>query len=490
MKTIKSLLCITLLIGGIFASSLLLGTKTEITTKAASNTTPPPAAINQIFPDANLAEIIRQTLNKSSVTDQVTQADLDWIKELSGGSSNIIDISGIEHLTNLNILNLADNQISDISPLANLTNLNNLYLDSNQISDISSLAPLTKLQSLYLMNNRINDISPLTNLTHLSNLYLDNNQINDINPIANLANLQFFDLTRNQISDINPLANLTNLIYISISNNQISDITPLHNLGNLQYLYLSNNQISDITPLYNLGNLQYLYLSNNQISDITPLANLANLIFFTLDSQTITLPSIQRTNDLTIENKVIDTAGSSITPTTISDGGTYNAPMIHWFNLPSTQSSVSYNFNTNITIGTFSGQVIQPLLEAYIVTYDIATNGGEGIAPESQTVLFDTLIPEPNAPAKSGHIFTGWYTAATGGDKWDFATNKMPANNITLYAQWTPINQNDSSSNNNEEPLLPQTGQNDWFILLGFFALISGAAVLFIKQKNTNKHSL
>ncbi|MGJ6532514.1 InlB B-repeat-containing protein, partial [Listeria monocytogenes] len=44
---------------------------------------------------------------------------------------------------------------------------------------------------------------------------------------------------------------------------------------------------------------------------------------------------------------------------------------------------------------------------------------------------------EPTAPTKQGYTFDGWYDAETGGNKWDFKTMKMPANDVTLYAHFT-----------------------------------------------------
>ncbi|MGL4589293.1 MAG: InlB B-repeat-containing protein, partial [Mycoplasmatales bacterium] len=41
-------------------------------------------------------------------------------------------------------------------------------------------------------------------------------------------------------------------------------------------------------------------------------------------------------------------------------------------------------------------------------------------------------------PTKTGYTFNGWNTAVDGkGKTWNFATDKMPAKNITLYAQWS-----------------------------------------------------
>ncbi|MGC9268491.1 InlB B-repeat-containing protein, partial [Listeria ivanovii] len=50
---------------------------------------------------------------------------------------------------------------------------------------------------------------------------------------------------------------------------------------------------------------------------------------------------------------------------------------------------------------------------------------------------YDSLIPEPTSPTKEGYTFKGWYDAKTGGKKWDFTADKMPASNLTLYAQFT-----------------------------------------------------
>ncbi|TYV67284.1 BspA family leucine-rich repeat surface protein [Listeria monocytogenes] len=58
---------------------------------------------------------------------------------------------------------------------------------------------------------------------------------------------------------------------------------------------------------------------------------------------------------------------------------------------------------------------------------------------EQQTVLFDELISEPTTPTKDGYLFTGWYDSPTGGNKWDFSADKMPAKNVELYAHFKEL---------------------------------------------------
>jgi uncharacterized repeat protein (TIGR02543 family)/LPXTG-motif cell wall-anchored protein len=66
--------------------------------------------------------------------------------------------------------------------------------------------------------------------------------------------------------------------------------------------------------------------------------------------------------------------------------------------------------------------------------YEVTFNDEGKINKE--TVTFDELLNEPTMPVKTGYTFDGWYDQATGGTKWNFATDKMPAENITLYARY------------------------------------------------------
>ena len=62
------------------------------------------------------------------------------------------------------------------------------------------------------------------------------------------------------------------------------------------------------------------------------------------------------------------------------------------------------------------------------VTFD--SDGGSGVA--AQTVVFGGTATEPDAPAKDGYTFAGWYL---GGEAYTF-TETVTAH-ITLIAQWT-----------------------------------------------------
>ena len=115
------------------------------------------------IPDANLKAAIEAELGISDPT----AADMLGMTQLMVEWSNVSDVTGLEHATDLIGLSLAGNQISDLSPLSGLTNLLWLYLPWNQISDLSPLSGLNNLDWLLLGHNQISDVSALSGLTNM-----------------------------------------------------------------------------------------------------------------------------------------------------------------------------------------------------------------------------------------------------------------------------------------------------------------------------------
>ncbi len=68
----------------------------------------------------------------------------------------------------------------------------------------------------------------------------------------------------------------------------------------------------------------------------------------------------------------------------------------------------------------------------YLVTFD--THGGSLVS--SQLVTYGELASEPSDPTRYGHIFEGWFTAASGGTEWDFAVDTI-GGATTIHAQWS-----------------------------------------------------
>ncbi|TLG72686.1 InlB B-repeat-containing protein [Culicoidibacter larvae] len=117
-------------------------------------------------------------------------------------------------------------------------------------------------------------------------------------------------------------------------------------------------------------------------------------------------------------------------PAATATGYTFNG----WFTTSTGGSKVAFPY----TVGTLDTTLYaQYTANKYVLSYDIATNGGQGTAPANEQVTYNTLATLPAVPVKTGYTFVGWFDAASGGTQWNFSTNKMPANDVKLYAQFT-----------------------------------------------------
>ena len=72
-----------------------------------------------------------------------------------------------------------------------------------------------------------------------------------------------------------------------------------------------------------------------------------------------------------------------------------------------------------------------------INTYKVTFHPNNIDKDSTVSVDYGSLIEVPSVSAKTGYTLEGWYTDDLLTNKWDFATDTMPAENIDLYANWT-----------------------------------------------------
>ena len=150
------------------------------------------------MPDPALREAVRETLGIPADIP-LTQAYVqEHLVGLNVSDKGIVNLTGLEHATDLQFLVLIRNDIHDLSPLSGITGLVFIDLGGNQISDLSPLAGLVNLEVLKLGGNQIRDVSPLAGLVNLKELVLSYNQIADISPLAGLANLENLRIRNNE----------------------------------------------------------------------------------------------------------------------------------------------------------------------------------------------------------------------------------------------------------------------------------------------------
>ena len=161
--------------------------------------------------------------NFRACVEETEFTHIEQFKILVCTNKNIVDLAGIEQLTDLTTLTLDINNIVDFSPLAALENVNTLSITNNNISDLSSFPLMPGLTTLVLFSNAITDITPLANNPQLLNLAVSNNQISDSTQFSFISNLQSLTVQNNMIEDISGLSAMTELLALDASDNQIND---------------------------------------------------------------------------------------------------------------------------------------------------------------------------------------------------------------------------------------------------------------------------
>ena len=178
---------------------------------------------NVEIPDANLRQRIKNALRQQPLNpgagDLVPCDQLQQLRTLLASAANIHSIEGLEHAIGLRTLDLSRNAaLNDLTPLSNLTQLQSLNLSQDNLVDISVLGNLTGLVGLELGLNAIRDIRALAFLDQLTSLGLYKNRVTDLRPLLGMSSL------RNPIAIVAVSANPLDLSEMSRSRQTIDTL--------------------------------------------------------------------------------------------------------------------------------------------------------------------------------------------------------------------------------------------------------------------------
>lgn len=239
-------------------------------------------------------------------------------KDSSFGSvrGNIIDLSDLAQMVNLEELALCNQKIEDISGLKELP-LKKLYLSKNMITDFSVLLNLIDLDTLCIMENPAENLSVIGKCTGILRLNIQGMNLTDIDFLKNLS-LDYLDMSNVEVKnnifeplaemkkldtlcmcDVNeaaaetlsqmstlkalfmwgdstilenlkPLKGMTQLETLAFTT-QISSLEGIEQFPSLNFLSVSFSLVKDLSPVTGAKNLQVIDISNADIKNFEPL---------------------------------------------------------------------------------------------------------------------------------------------------------------------------------------------------------------------------
>lgn len=143
----------------------------------------------------------------------------------------------------------------------------------------------------------------------------------------------------------------------------------------------------------------------------------------TFDSQSATTPASPTSKTVTSPATTVVTLPTPPIKTTYYFAGWWTG-----INGTGTEFTATTAVTGNITVYAYWST--SPV---YTVTFD--SQGGTAVDARHVTSPATTVVTLPTAPTKTGYIFGGWYTAASGGGTAFIATTTVAAD-ITVYAKW------------------------------------------------------
>ncbi len=205
-------------------------------------------------------------------------------------TNTVKDISGLEHFTSLEVLNLKFHRVPDVSPIEKLSTLTALNLGENPIGslDLSALGNLTDLRlygtniqelnlaaapeikTLYLQRTSLTSLD-LSVLKNLEQAFINQAKLTELNA-SGLSKLTRLDAVENNLTEAN-ISDCQELMELYLNNNSLTEIT-LSGLPKLMRLNLYSNHLKSL-DLTDLPFLMWLFVFDNQLEAIDLSGNVA-----------------------------------------------------------------------------------------------------------------------------------------------------------------------------------------------------------------------
>ncbi|KAK4686278.1 protein NUD1, partial [Tremellales sp. Uapishka_1] len=169
-----------------------------------------------------------------------------------------------EFLPKLDEVNLNDNAISYLSGIP--STVRTLHVAGNRLSSLTSVDHLRNLQYLDISRNQLDSVSQLECLTHLRELKADGNMVTSLEGIIQMDCLIKLSCRDNQIDSLDlGKVNWSKMESLDLANNKISTLKDVHRLSSLASLTLDGNALREISPSSPMTHVRILRISDNDI---------------------------------------------------------------------------------------------------------------------------------------------------------------------------------------------------------------------------------
>ncbi|EFH48158.1 leucine-rich repeat family protein [Arabidopsis lyrata subsp. lyrata] len=212
---------------------------------------------------------LRQNLIDDSAVEPLSHWDaLSDLEVLVLRDNKLAKVPDINIFTKLLVFDISFNEITSLEGTSKASStLKELYVSKNEVNKIVEIEHLHNLQILELGSNRLRVMENLENFTKLEELWLGRNRIKVVN-LCGLKCIKKISLQSNRLTSMKGFEECVALEELYLSHNGISKMEGLNALVTLRVLDVSNNKLTSVDDIQNLTKLEDLWLNDNQIESL------------------------------------------------------------------------------------------------------------------------------------------------------------------------------------------------------------------------------
>ncbi|MBA0574381.1 hypothetical protein Goshw_005035 [Gossypium schwendimanii] len=226
---------------------------------------------------ANLINLRKLSFQQNLIDDAAIESISSWdslsgLEELVLRDNKLMKVPDVSLFKKLLVFDVSFNEITSLQGMSKVSStLKELYVSKNEVTKMEEIDHLHELQILELGSNRLRVMENLQNFTKLEELWLGRNRIKAIN-LCGLKCIKKISLQSNRLTSMIGLEECVALEELYLSHNGISKMEGLSTLVNLRVLDVSSNKLTSVNDIQNLTRLEDLWLNDNQIESLESVA--------------------------------------------------------------------------------------------------------------------------------------------------------------------------------------------------------------------------
>lgn len=246
-----------------------------------------------VLPDTNFRNKLIQSYPSVMLGDKLNIAAANnFVFDLLIDSSNIKDLTGVEHFISIYKLSAIGNQIKKIPDISNYKNLKYLWVSINQLDSLPNLSKLTKLIELQAGKNKITFLPNLDNLQNLDFILVPDNQIKRMPNLSKLSKLKRLYFGNNPLDSFPDLSNNKALTELQCHLLKFDKIPNLDSLVNLEVLYCDHSNLETLEGLSRNTKLRILDANYNKLLTLPNLSNKPKLRYLNVKNNKLTFEDL------------------------------------------------------------------------------------------------------------------------------------------------------------------------------------------------------